>query len=117
MDERSLDIIYLCKWYGNEAPEQIARYMGATCNYPYKEYTHAMLTSIVKEAYLDCIRHVPVSSVAQLVRTFLEADNESDLRRIMMAFWYLRVRDEYGSYVEGLGPPSPHLDNFRPSSF
>ena len=63
MEDRTINIIYIAKQFGNviRAKWFIAKYLADECRMPIVLYTNDILFRIVKEAFLDYLRHAEQS--------------------------------------------------------
>lgn len=105
MEDRSINIIFIIKRYGDDAAKMIARYMSIECGSPIDCYTASVLRIVVMAVFLDYIRHSPVIRTLALMDIFLHSDGD-DLTRMMIALGGVPVRTRDGCYIQGFRDPT-----------
>ena len=96
MEDRTVNIIYIAKRCGNinRAKRFIAKYLADECRMPAVVYTNTVLFTIVKEAFLDYLRHAEQNRAASCVRTYFDAMSSMDeLDRMLIALSLVRVAE------------------------
>lgn len=116
MDQRTLNIIYLCKrhshkyWDGaNNCIDAIKNYMADECAYEAEWYTDKDMLDIMYDAMKDYLDHCdkPSAFMWQLKDVHLQEENLP--LRIAIALSLVQVRDDNG-YVNGFDDRIHALD-------
>ena len=117
MEQRTLNIIYLCKhhsnkyWDGVYSPiDAIKNYMADECAYEAEWYTDSDMLDIMWYAMLDYLNHCdrPSAFMWQLKNVIgVEPNNLPE--RIAIAFSLVQVRND-GNYINGFDDRLHRLD-------
>lgn len=117
MDQRTLNIIYICKghtkyWDGVETYyDAIRNYMADECAYKAEWYTDGQISNFLYEALKDYIDHCRKPSfILWYLKDIMDRWDFDIYHAIPIVFADLQVKDDNGNYVNGFDDRIRALD-------